>query len=218
MLFRSYRDNSEFDILYSVSDSNAESDVRAFSARKIKYSAVEMSIDSALPLNRQAKREQVLMFYQSGLIDKSQSLKMMEFGDIEDALGTSNLDRERARNENLMLTVQAVGVEEFEDHAAHLEEHLAEMKQEKWYLLDDSLKNNFRMHINLHRQFIQAQLGQGPAPQSPLTGGGGNTNNSVGAMAEVPAENASNSTLPISAPVTERDNAALGIINGRTME
>jgi hypothetical protein len=213
-----YRDNAQFDVLYSVSDKNAESDVRAFSVGKIKYSSVEMSIDSALPLNRQAKREQVLMFYQAGLIDKSDALSMMEFGNIEDAMGTSNLDRERARNENLMLTVQAVGVEEFEDHAAHLEEHLAEMKQEKWYLLDDELKNNFRMHVNLHRQFVQAQLGQGQPPQGALTEGGGNTNNSVGAMAEVPAANAPNATLPIESPVSERDNTALGIINGRTME
>lgn len=213
-----YRDNAQFDVLYSVSDRNAESDVRAFAANQIKYSAVEMSIDSALPLNRQAKREQVMMFYQSGLIDKSQAMKMMEFGDIEDAMGASNLDRERARNENLMLTVQMVGVEEFEDHASHLEEHLSEMKQEKWYLNDEEIKNNFRQHINLHRQYIQAQLGVGAPPQNPLTEQGGNANNGVGAMAEVPASNASNATIPIQAPVSERDNIALGVINGQTME
>lgn len=213
-----YRDNAQFDVLYSVSDRNAESDVRAFSASQIKYSSVEMSIDSALPLNRQAKREQVMMFYQSGLVDKNQAMKMMEFGDIEDAMGTSNLDRERARNENLMLTVQMVGVEEFEDHAAHLEEHLSEMKQEKWYLYDDGIKDSFRQHINLHRQYIQAQLGNGQPPQNPLTEQGGNANNEVGAMADVPASNASNATIPMQAPVSERDNAALGVINGQTME
>jgi hypothetical protein len=117
-----------------------------------------------------------------------------------------------------MLTVQMVGVEEFEDHAAHLEEHLSEMKQEKWYLYDDGIKDSFRQHINLHRQYVQAQLGNGQPPQNPLTEQGGNANNEVGAMAEVPASNASNATIPMQAPVSARDNAALGVINGQTME
>jgi len=213
-----YRDNAQFDLLYAVSDQNAESDVRAFVANEIKYSDVEMSIDSALPLNRQAKREQILLLYQAGMLDKDRALKLMEFGDVQDAMGSSNLDRERARNENLMLTVQMVGVEEFEDHAAHLEEHLSEMKQEKWYLYDEEIKNNYRNHINLHRQFIQAQLGMGQAPPNGLTNQEGGQDNAIGAMAEVPAANASNAVIPINAPVSERDNAALGVINATTME
>ena len=215
-----YRDNATFDVLYALSDKNAQSDVRTFSAQTIRYSSIEMSIDSALPLNRQAKREQVIALYQAGLIDKSKALKALDFGEVEDMLGSSNLDRERARNENTMLLIQMVGVQDFDDHAAHLEEHLAEMKQEKWYLLDPAVQANYTNHANLHRQFIQMQLGMGGgAPQNPLTSGGGAPKNGVGAMADVPAtRNAPNSTLPIEAHVTPRDNAALGEINGSTNE
>lgn len=210
-----WRDNATVDLTYAVGDPNAGSDVRSFSAQKIRYRDVEMSIDSALPLNRQARRDQILMWYQAGLIDQKRAMQLSEFGETDDALGTSNLDRERARNENQALEVQPVGVEEFEDHAAHLEEHLSAMKQDKWYLLPEPTKDNFRQHIAIHRQYLQMAMGIVSPGGQPLTNGADSGNNaSVGSMADVPA--ASNSMIPMQAPVSDRDNQGLGVINGRT--
>lgn len=211
-----WRDNATTELTYSVGDPNASSDVRSFSAEKIRYKDIDMSIDSALPLNRQARRDMILQWFQAGLINQQQALRMSEFGDTEDMQGTSNLDRERARNENQALYVQPVGVEEFEDHQLHLEEHLAEMKQDKWYIAEDQAKQNFRDHIAIHKKYVQLALGLSTGAEQSLTGQEESGNNgAVGSMAEVPAANATNAMVPMQAPVSDRDNQGLGVINGR---
>lgn len=209
-----WREYATFELSYAVGDPNSASDVRTFKAEKIRFRDVDMSIDSALPLNREARREMILNLYQAGLIQQDKALKLMEFGDVDDALGTRNLDRERAREENQLLYLGPVGVEEHEDHQAHLEEHLPEMKQAKWYVADEQAKQQFRDHAALHKQFILAALGAGAPPVSPeeqsaLTSG--ESGNNTG------SESATNAIVPVGAPVSARDNAALGVINGREM-
>jgi hypothetical protein len=140
---------------------------------------------------------------------------MLEFGDVEDVVGTANLDRERARNENTLLYVSPVLVREWEDHAIHLEEHLSEMKQARAYDAFDQNPNvqaAFEQHCAEHRFYIQAALGIGLTSGPPGADNGGG----VGRMADVPAANASNATVPVQSDVTDRDNAALGVINARS--
>jgi len=209
-----WREFATFELSYAVGDPNSASDVRSFKAETIRFKDVDMSIDSALPLNREARREMILNLFQAGLLQQDKALKLLEFGDVDDALGTRNLDRERAREENTLLYLGPVGVEEHEDHQAHLEEHLPEMKQAKWYVLDESIKQQFRDHTALHKQFILASLGQGEAPaasgeQSALTSADSGNNTD--------SQSATNAIVPIGAPVSAKDNAALGVINGREM-
>lgn len=209
-----WRQYATFELSYAVGDPNSASDVRTFKAEQIRFKDVDMSIDSALPLNREARREMILNLFQAGLLQQDKALRLLEFGDVDDALGSRNLDRERAREENALLYLGPVGVEEHEDHQAHLEEHLPEMKQAKWYVADESVKQQFREHIALHKQFILASLGQGAPPvsgeeQSGLTSA--ESGNNTG------SESATNAIVPIGAPVSARDNAALGVINGREM-
>ena len=214
-MLRTWQRNATFDMTYAVSDPNQQSDVRTFSAKKIRFRDVDMSIDSALPLNRQARREQIIQYMQVGLIDQAQAKRMLEFGDTGDVVGTANLDRERARNENTLLYVGPVAVRQWEDHAIHLEEHLSEMKQARAYEQFDQNANIaqvFDQHCDEHRYYLQVSLGMGltnPAEQSNNGAG------SVGQMADVPAANASNAMLPIDAPVSSRDNQALGVINAQ---
>ena len=209
-----WREYATFELSYAVGDPNSASDVRSFKAEAIRFKDVDMSIDSALPLNREARREMILNLFQAGLVQQDKALKLLEFGDVDDALGTRNLDRERAREENTLLYLGPVGVEEHEDHQAHLEEHLPEMKQAKWYVADEGVKQQFRDHIALHKQFILASLGQGPAPEfaqseSALT--------SEDSQTDTGTQSATNAIVPIGAPVSAKDNAALGVINGREM-
>lgn len=207
-----WRDNAEFPLKYAVGDPNAMGDIEEFDARQIAYRDVEMSIDSSLPLNRQARREEILALYQGGLLDRDKALKLLEFGDVDEAIGAKNLDVERARNENRLLYIQEIQAQEWEDHAAHLEQHMAEIKQQKAYN-DPQAQQRIADHMNQHRMFMQQALGMQtvqPDEQSgvDLTNSSGNLNN-------VEAGEATNSLVPTEAPVSERDNAALAIINGR---
>lgn len=209
-LWRSY---ASFELAYAVGDPNSAADVRTFKASSIRFKDVDMSIDSALPLNREARREMILNLYQAGLVQQDKALKLLEFGDVDDALGTRNLDRERAREENALLYAGPVGVEEHEDHATHLEEHLSEMKQARWYVADDTVKQQFRDHAAQHKAFLQMAMGIAPPGSGPESEQSGLTSGEAGN--NTGSESATNAIVPIGAPVTARDNAALGIINGR---
>lgn len=205
-----WRDNAEFPLKFAVGDPNAMGDIEEFDARQIAYRDVEMSIDSTLPLNRQARREEVLALYQGGLLDRDKALKLLEFGDVDEAIGSKNLDVERARFENKLFYLQEVPVREWEDHAAHIEQHLTEIKQSAAYDKPE-VQQRIEAHMAMHKAWLQMSLGMPqtvpPDGQSAggLTEGGGFPNNG----------DASNSLVPMNAPVSDRDNAALAVINGR---
>jgi hypothetical protein len=209
-VLNNWRDNATLPLKYAVGDPNAMGDIQEFDAANITYRDVEMSIDSTLPLNRQARREEILALYQGGLIDQAKALKLMEFGDVDEAIGSKNLDVERARNENQLLYIQDIQAQEWEDHAAHLEQHLSEIKQQKAY--DDiAAQQRINNHMMQHKMFLQMALGMGgavpPEGQSEqgLTDTASFQDNQTG----------DGSLIPNAAPVSPRDEQALAIINGR---
>lgn len=207
-VLNNWRDNASLPLKYAVGDPNAMGDIQEFDAAKIAYRDVEMSIDSTLPLNRQARREEILAMYQGGLIDQARALKFLEFGDVDEAIGAKNLDIERARNENQLLYIQDIAAQEWEDHAAHLEQHLSEIKQQKAYD-DPQAQARITAHMAQHKAFLQMALGMQSAvpPQEQSEQGLTNSaafqdNEEVGSL------------VPTAAPVSPRDNAALAVING----
>ena len=207
-----WRDNAEFPLKYAVGDPNAMGDIEEFDARQIAYRDVEMSIDSTLPLNRQARREEILALYQGGLLDREKALKLLEFGDVDEATGAKNLDVERARNENRLLYIQEIQVQEWEDHAAHLEQHMGEIKQQKAYN-DPEAQQRISDHMSQHRFFMQQALGMQNVSSAEQSGS--DLTNSSAAENNVGGDFPSNSVVPMDAPVSAKDNEALAIINGR---
>ena len=131
---------------------------------------------------------------------------------MDESIGALNLDVERASNENRLLYIQEIQAQEWEDHAAHLEQHMGEIKQQKAYN-DPEAQQRIADHMNQHRAFMQQALGMQNVPADGQSEGG--LTNSPAIANNVGGEAPSNSLVPMEAPVSERDNAALAIINGR---
>ena len=176
-MLNTWRDNAH-ELTYQVIGENGASDIRAFDASKITFKGVDVSIDSALPQNKQARRDQILQFVQAGMITPQTGQKLMEMGDVEAMMGSADLDKQRARSENEKLYNERIMPEQHEDHAIHLETHLVEMKQERWYGAPESSKAMFREHLAQTIFFMQggaqppqqggeAPQGGGPVPQMP---------------------------------------------------
>lgn len=209
-----WRTNARYPLKYAVGDPNAMGDVQQFDAAKITFSDVEMSIASSLPLNASARRDVLLAWIQAGIIPPERGLKLLEIAGVDEAIGSKNLDVERARNENQLMEVQEIDVREWEDHAAHIEEHLGEIKQARCYA-DPNWQARLEQHMAMHKFFLQQALG---IPQNVPAGGqsaGGLTDSPTGA--DNSAGPASEAVIPQQVPVSARDNAALGQINGRAI-
>lgn len=159
------RDNATEPLMYAVTGANASGDIKEFMAHTIRFRDVEVSIDSMASLNKQARRDQVMQLVQAGLVTQEQGIRLLEMGEIEEVLGSRNLDRQRARDENRTLYDEPVTAEAHEDHAVHIETHITEMKQSRWYRGPQTSKQFFRDHLQQHAFFVQG--GQQPVAEPP---------------------------------------------------
>ena len=155
MMLKTWRKYAKRPIRYQVLGQNAASDMTEIDRADIEYYDIDVGLENSLPQNKQARRELVLMLMQAGVVDQNEARRLMEFGDVEDAFGSQNVDRQRARAENEMLLYQDVPVEMHENHVIHMEVLLQYMKNEAWYRLDDTTKLRYRNHLQAHMAMMQ---------------------------------------------------------------
>lgn len=168
-LLQLFKVHAGAEVKYAVIGSNSEIEVQALDVGSLTLRDLEFEVESNLPDNRQARREFVLALRDAGVITDTAEVRRLLELPSDSMFGSDNLDKERAREENVMLDSGPVPVWPHENHALHLEEHLPYMKQRRWYNdLPDEMKAYHLQHVNDHSRMLNP-----PAPPPPMSGGGG---------------------------------------------
>ena len=150
---------------------------------------VHIETSTMMPYNEEIRRQQINEAWQLGAIkDVGMYWKLQRHGEMGRLLGDDEPSRARARSEMSQLeSGQNIPVEMFEDHMAHLDEHLERMRSPEWYKLPEQAKSAFRMHVAQHQAILSGENTQNPVlagksqmPSLPgeivAPGGGGGLN------------------------------------------
>ncbi len=127
---------------------------RDYIADRVK---VRIDVSTMMPYNEEIRRQQINEAWQIGAIpDVGMYWKLQRHGEMGRLMGNDEPSRARAREEMDLLDKGAmITVEQHEDHASHLDEHLERMRDPSWYSLPDSARQSYRMHVAQHQAFIE---------------------------------------------------------------
>ncbi len=121
---------------------------------------IEVVTGSKMPYSMQDRQEMLLNMHKEGIIDAKTFLKAVNLPDLDNAMNTTQLDIERALDENRrllegkgqILPSPAKG----EDHAAHIEVHTQLIKSQEYLDADpatkDAIQEHYGNHVNLNYQ------------------------------------------------------------------
>lgn len=163
--------------LMAVSGKDGSVEVLHFTAANIPDDIkVRVQPGSSLPRSRTARQEYVRGLVKDGLIkDTRVALKMLELGDIEGLYDDLNADIQQAERENRRmkgdpdkeLAPEPVLVEDFHNHALHVNEHNRYRKSEEYEAQPDDVKALFEKHVADHNVFLMTMP---PAPGEVVPG------------------------------------------------
>ena len=135
---------------------------------------IEVVTGSKMPYSMQDRQEMLLNMKKEGIIDAKTFLKAVNLPDLDNAMNTTQLDIERALEENRrllggeLLPAPAKG----EDHATHIEVITQLIKSPEYLAAPDNIKDNiqehYSQHINLNYQLamIAASMNMDPIKRS----------------------------------------------------
>lgn len=173
LMLETWQRHADGSLNYRIQGGNGASQIHSIEAGNIRFEDVEFTVDNNLPDNKEARRQTIMELFQIGLVEPEKALGLMEFGDLDELTGSQDRDKQRARNENeRMMAGEQIEPMGHEDHLAHLQVHLAAMKEDKWYSASPEVMAVFQMHINQTAALMQGG-GDGSAPVGPEQGGGG---------------------------------------------
>lgn len=162
---------------------------------------VRVEAGSALPHSKAAKQAFLMDLFKMGVFAEkpSEFLRILDLRGIDKIIADYKVDMQQAQRENIKMSAgMQVGVNDFDNHEIHLEQHNRYSKTQEYEMLDDAHKALFIMHRQSHQQAIylnqskamqlqgmmgqqmpspgvNQQVPQGP-PQMPLPPGGGPPN------------------------------------------
>lgn len=162
---------------------------------------------SALPKSRAAKQAFIMDLIKIQAIPPQQALEMLEIGGVDKIYDEVLADKRHAERENMRMQAgQAVYVNEWDNHALHVQVHNRFRKSQTFEGLPELVKVAFQNHVLMHQSAIIHQQQGDPtgtgtntaAPPAPNDMGeleppmpGGNTN-----AGPVPPDPASISPMP----------------------
>jgi hypothetical protein len=111
--------------------------------------------------SEEIKRETVLKLLETGLLSddegkvrqivKEKVLEILGYSDLASQKGISILQEEKAKNENLSIRKYGLEIEEIDDDAIHIDEHLRYVFAEYDELTEDEKQRLFT-HIKNHKE------------------------------------------------------------------
>lgn len=152
-----------------------QSEIAEIRKKDLLYADIDIDVASLLPRTQPLRQETVLNLLQLGVITKEKALDALEFGGFEEAIGVAGAEALNARNENSLLEDLAVDADtvevlEYEDHEAHIKEHVQYILMEQ---PGGVLRARFEQHIQKHKMFTQQGAMAAQGAQAPPGGGPG---------------------------------------------
>ena len=86
-------------------------------------------------------------------------LSLLGYKDLDYQRGLSRLHEEKAVAENEKLKRESVSVDQIDDHAIHVDEHIRYVLSE-YASISKEQKIRFNEHINLHKNLLKENLGE----------------------------------------------------------
>jgi hypothetical protein len=118
--------------------------------------------------NRQRK-DMIFKLYDSGILTdedgrlrpsvKAKVLSLLGYKDLDYAKGLYQLHEEKAQNENERMRREEVNVDEIDDHALHVDEHIRYALSE-YNDMHEKTKERFYAHVKAHRQKLKENNGE----------------------------------------------------------
>ena len=122
------------------------------------------SENELLYTNRQRK-EMIFKLFESGLLadengklrpsTKEKVLTLLGYKDLDYQKGIARLQEEKAQDENQKLYTEQVGIDEIDDDAIHIDEHVRFVLCE-YQTMSEEVKQKFYAHIREHKQKLKA--------------------------------------------------------------
>ncbi|MBE5747278.1 MAG: hypothetical protein E7352_03770 [Clostridiales bacterium] len=166
-ILRLYRQFAGTARLMTLTGENKKTQIYYFNASRLDVSDIQFEAqESSSP---DEKKRVLLQLYEAGLLtdengklsqeNKNRVLEAFGFGSYENAKDISALHTAKASEENLALKAEDVAVDEYDDHALHLNEHVrfllsAEFKRAKD---QEGIKARFLAHMEKHKKAQNAQ-------------------------------------------------------------
>ena len=83
-------------------------------------------------------------------------LTLLGYKDLDYKKGMSRLQEEKAQNENAVMRKNEISVEEIDDHAIHVDEHVRYVLSE-YAELTEEVKQRYFAHIKAHKEKINGE-------------------------------------------------------------
>ncbi len=111
-----------------------------FKSTDITCDDIELDTENGLTRTPAQRKSAVLEMLQTGLLSdengtvssrtKAKLLEILGYGTLENTQDIVNLHKQKAEKENVEMLTKSVAVDEFDDHAVHIEEHLRYILEE----------------------------------------------------------------------------------------
>ena len=163
-ILRLYRQFAGSTRMMSLAGENGKVSAHYFSAGEVLGSDIRFEFED--PELASDKKETLLKLFDCGLLtddegrvskeNKQRILDAFGLGAYENARDISSLHIAKAVQENLDLKSNMVGVDEYDDHALHVEEHTRFLLSEEFkkYRKNSEMKTRFVEHIREHKKQI----------------------------------------------------------------
>ena len=152
----------------TLTGENKKTETYYFNAAALAVHDIQFETEEST--SPEEKRSTLLKLYEEGLLtdengklsmeNKNRILEAFGFGGYENARDISALHMAKADEENLALRETEVEVDEYDDHALHVNEHIrfllsAEYKRSR---NKENLKERFMKHIETHKKLQNVEL------------------------------------------------------------
>ena len=163
-ILRLYRQFAGTARLMTLTGENKKTQAYYFNASKLDVNDIQFESNEIT--SPEEKKSVLLQLYQAGLLsdengnvtkeNKNRILEAFGFGSYENARDISSLHIAKAGEENLQLKEEQADVEEYDDHALHINEHTRFLLSEEFKRVKDKqgVKDRVLAHIKAHKRAL----------------------------------------------------------------
>lgn len=167
-VLRLYRQFAKVPRVKRITGENGEVEIAAFSSGNIDSEDIVFDTISDIEDTLSARRAMVYDLLKLGLFSdengklttstKSKIFEILGFGNWEDGRNNDEQHRKKALKENMDFDKKDVGVDVYDDHALHIEEHVRLLVSTRC-VNDKNLRDKVAEHIEKHTELMELRSG-----------------------------------------------------------
>lgn len=167
-VLRLYRQFAKVPRVKRITGENGEVEIAAFSSGNIDSEDIVFDTISDIEDTLSARRAMVYDLLKLGLFSdengklttstKSKIFEILGFGNWEDGRNNDEQHRKKALKENMDFDKKNVGVDVYDDHALHIEEHVRLLVSTRC-VNDKKLRDKVAEHIEKHTELMELRSG-----------------------------------------------------------